>query len=56
MGVIDKEHFDSAKEVVVGRAKGAGKAVEGTSHSDTSIAAAYDGGAMLKSEIFEVAR
>ena len=54
--VIDKEHFDSAKEVVVGRTKGAGKAVEGTSHSGNSIAAAHEGGAVLNSEKFEVAR
>ena len=56
LGVIDKEHFDSAKEVVVGRAKGAGKAVEGTSYSGNSIMAAHEGGAMLNGEEFEMVR
>ena len=56
LGVIDKEHFDSAKEVVVRRAEGAGKAVESTSHPGDSIAAAHEGGAVLNSEKFEVAR
>ena len=54
--VIDKEHFNSAKELVVRRAKGAGKAVEGTSHPGNGIAAAHEGGAVLNSEKFEVAR
>ena len=54
--VIDKEHFNSAKELVVRRAKGAGKAVEGTSHPGNGIAAAHEGGAVLNSEKFEVSR
>ena len=42
LGAVDIEHFNGTKEVVVRRAKGAGKAVEGASYFGDRIAAAHE--------------